>query len=72
MVQTIASNKEMKNNIAPLSYAPAHFEVVHGCSGGIHLAIGAQEAQKTHVAPFATHRSYALDHGTAEDSLTSP
>ncbi len=43
-----------------------------GCSGGRHLARGAQEAEKTHVAPFATHLSCALEHGTAEDCLTSP
>ncbi len=40
-----------------------------GC-GGRHLARGAQEAEKTHVAPFATHLSYALENGTAEDSMT--
>ncbi len=52
--------------------APAHSEVPPGCCGGRRLARGVQEAEKTHVAPFATHLSYALEHGTAEDSLTSP
>ncbi len=32
-----------------------------GCCGGRHLARGAQEAEKTHAAPFATHLSYALE-----------
>ncbi len=31
-----------------------------------------QEAEKTQVEPFPTNLSNVLEHGTAEDSLTSP
>ncbi len=50
----------------------AHSEAPPVAAKGDHLARGAQEAEKTHVAPFATHPSYALEHGTAEDCPTSP
>ncbi len=52
--------------------APGHSEVPPVAAEGRHLARGAQEAEKTHVAPLTAHLSYALEHGTAEDSLTSP
>ncbi len=48
--------------------APAHSEVPPVGCGGRHLARGAQEAEKTHVVPFATHLSYSLEHGTADMS----
>ncbi len=36
------------------------------------LLRGAQEAEKTHEPPYATHPSSALEHGTAEDSPMLP
>ncbi len=53
-----------------LENSPSHSDVPPGWCGENHLARGTQEAEKTHVAPLAAHRSYELEHGTAEGSLT--
>ncbi len=40
--------------------APGHSEVLPVAAEGRHLARGAQEAEKTHVAPSATHEKMEL------------